>query len=71
MYNLLLYSIVLVIVIWAMEGVNINTIFKKNRMYQARVMYILIVLSLTYSSSNSILDFLNSLKSGRPRKELI
>ncbi|MDD6094023.1 MAG: DUF1146 family protein [bacterium] len=62
MYNLLLYSIVLVIVIWAMEGVNINTIFKKNRMYQARVMYILIVLSLTYLSSNFILDFLNSLK---------
>ena len=62
MYNLLLYSIVLVIVIWAMEGVNINTIFKKNRMYQARVMYIIIVLSLTYLSSNFILDFLNSLK---------
>ena len=62
MYNLLLYSIVLVIVIWAMEGVNINTIFKKNRMYQARVMYILIVLSLTYLSSNFILDFLNILK---------
>lgn len=62
MYNLLLYSIVLVIVIWAMEGVNINTIFKKNRIYQARVMYILIVLSLTYLSSNFILDFLNSLK---------
>ena len=62
MYNLLLYSIVLVIMIWAMEGVNINTIFKKNRMYQARVMYILIVLSLTYLSSNFILDFLNSLK---------
>ena len=62
MYNLLLYSIVLVIVIWAMEGVNINTIFKKNRMYQARVMYILIVLSLRYLSSNFILDFLNSLK---------
>ena len=62
MYTLLLYSIVLVIVIWAMEGVNINTIFKKNRMYQARVMYILIVLSLTYLSSNFILDFLNSLK---------
>lgn len=62
MYNLLLYSIVLVIVIWAMEGVNINTIFKKNRMYQARIMYILIVLSLTYLSSNFILDFLNSLK---------
>ena len=56
MYNLLLYSIVLVIVICAMEGVNINTIFKKNRMYQARVMYILIVLSLTYLSMTSSVE---------------
>lgn len=62
MYNLLLYCIVLVIVIWAMEGVNINSLFKKNKIYQARIIYILIVLSLTYLSSNFILDFLNSLK---------
>lgn len=62
MYNLLLYCIVLVIVIWAMEGVNINSLFKNNRIYQARIIYILIVLSLTYLSSNFILDFLNSLK---------
>ena len=62
MYNFLLYLIVLVIVIWAMEGININNIFKKNRIYQARVFYIILVFSLTYLGTNFILAFLNSLK---------
>ena len=62
MYNLLLYSIVLVIVIWTMDGVNINAIFKKNRIYQARVFYIMIIFSITYLVSNFIIDFINCLK---------
>ena len=62
MYNLLLYVIVLAIVIWAMDGLNINHLFKKNHVYQARVLYIILVFSLTYLTSNFILTFLNSLK---------
>ena len=62
MYNLILYLIVLLIVTWAMEGININNIFKKNRIYQARVFYIIIVFSLTYMVTNFILAFSNSLK---------
>ncbi len=62
MYNFLIYLIVLAIVIWAMEGVNINSIFKKNRTYQARVFYIIIVLSLSYMASSFIISFLTSLK---------
>jgi len=62
MYSFLLYIIVLIIVIWAMDGININYIFKKNRINEARVFYIIIVFSLTYLTSNFILVFLNSLK---------
>ena len=62
MYNLLLYSIILVLVIWTMDGVNINAIFKKNRIYQARVFYIMIVFSITYLVTNFIIDFINCLK---------
>ena len=62
MYNLLLYVIVLIVVIWAMDGVNINQLFKKNCVYQARVFYILLIFSLTYLVSNFLLSFLNSLK---------
>ncbi len=62
MYNFLIYLIMLIIVIWSMEGLNINSIFKKNRIYQARVFYILIVLSIAYLSSSFIIGFLTSLK---------
>ena len=62
MYNLLLYSIVLVVAIWTMDGININHIFKKNRIYQARVFYIMLIFSITYLVSNFIIGFLNCLK---------
>jgi len=62
MYNLLLYSIILVIVIWVMDGININHIFKKNRVYQARIFYIMMIFSITYLVSNFIIDFINCLK---------
>jgi len=62
MYNFLIYLIVLTIVIWTMEGVNINNIFKKDHVYQARVFYIIIVLSLSYLAGSFIINFLTSLK---------
>jgi len=62
MYNLLLYVIVFIIVIWAVDGLNINHLFKKNHIYQARVFYIILILSLTNLTSSFILNFLNSLK---------
>ena len=62
MYNFLLYVIVLILVIWTMDGININHIFKKNRIYQARIFYIMIILSLTYLVTNYLIEFLNCLK---------
>ena len=62
MYSFLIYIIVLAIVIWTMEGININGIFKKNREYQARAFYIILVFSLTYLTSSFIISFLTSLK---------
>ena len=62
MYNFLLYVIIMILVIWTMDGINMNYIFKKNRIYQARVFYIMIVLSLTYLVTNFLIQFLNCLK---------
>ena len=62
MYNLLLYILVLIMVIWAMDGININHIFKTNKILQARVFYIMIIFSITYLVSNFIIDFINCLK---------
>jgi len=51
------YIFVTILVVWAMESVNINQIFKKNRVYQARVFYLLLGLSMVYLISNFIFDF--------------
>lgn len=52
-----LYLFVAVLVIWSMESVNINGIFKKNRVYQARVFYFLLGLSMIYLVTNLMYDF--------------
>ena len=62
MYNLVVYLIVLFVVIWDMEGININDIFKKNRESQAKVFYMILVFSMTYLVANFIISFLTVLK---------
>ena len=54
--KLLLYVLVTILVIWAMDSVNINKIFKKNKIIQARVFYFLLGLSLIYLVTNFIMD---------------
>lgn len=51
-----LYVVVTFIVIWAMDSLNINGIFKKNRVYQARIFYFLLALALIYLVTNFIYD---------------
>lgn len=57
-----LYAVVTIIVIWAMDSVNINQIFKKNKIIQARVFYFLLGLSLIYLITNFIFDIFTTVK---------
>lgn len=52
-----IYILVSIAVIWALDSVNINHIFKKNKIIQARVFYLFIALSLIYLITNFIYDF--------------
>ena len=61
-FKFILYFAVTIIVIWAMESVNINQIFKKNKILQARVFYFLLGISLIYLVTNFIYDLINSVK---------
>lgn len=61
MIKFITYILVLAIVIWAVDGINLNVIFKKNHPYQARTIYIIIIFSLTYLSTNFILQFIDSI----------
>ncbi len=62
MYEFFVYIMVLVAVIWTLDGLNLNGIFKKNKIAQAKVFYMMIIFSLTYLVSNFIIGFLTALK---------
>ena len=58
----LIYIISTILVIWSMESVNINQIFKKNKILQARVFYFLLGISLIYLVTNFCMDLYTSIK---------
>lgn len=62
MIKLFLYIIVIPLVIFCMDSINISDIFKKNKVYQARVFYILLVFSLSYLVCNFIYDLVYFVK---------
>ena len=62
MNKFILYLFVLALVIYTMDSVNINSIFKKNKVFQARIFYILVMFSLSYLVCNFLYDFLNIIK---------
>ena len=51
-----LYVLTTMLAIWAMDSININGIFKKNRIIQARVFYFLLGISIIYLVTNFIWD---------------
>ncbi len=57
-----LYTAVTIIVIWSMDSININQIFKKNRIYQARIFYFLLGISLIYLVTSFIWDLFITVK---------
>ena len=57
----ILYILTTPISIWALDALNIELKFKKNRYYQSRILYLMISLSLSYLTVNFFYDFfLNS-----------
>lgn len=60
MVKLLLYVFVIPIVVFAMDSANFNAMFKKGQSnyYQARVMYMIVVASISYLVVNFVNDFL-------------
>lgn len=60
--KVILYILVSILVIWTLDSININKIFKKNKILQARIFYLLLALSFVYLITNFIWDFFLSSK---------
>ena len=58
MVKFALYILSAIIVIWSMDAININVIFKKNKVIQARVFYMILVFIFIYLLSSFLYDFI-------------
>ena len=60
--KIIVYIFVAVGVIWSLESVNINGIFTKNRVMQARLFTFFLGLSMMYLVTNFIWDLFTAIK---------
>lgn len=58
----IIYFAVTLLVIWSLDSININQIFKKNKYYQARIFYFLLAASIIYLVTNFFWDLFTSIK---------
>ena len=59
MLKIAIYAIIFIVTIYAMEGLDLNKLFKQSRIVQARIMYLFIAISISYLVTNFIYDFLS------------
>lgn len=60
MIKAIFYIIIFIFTIWAMEGLDLNRFFKQSKVYQARIMYLMIAMSTTYLTVSFLYDlFIN------------
>jgi len=57
MLKALIYILVTIVTIWALNGVNFEKFIKKNKIYEARVLYLLVSMSISYLVVNFLYDF--------------
>lgn len=53
----ILYIMVVPFTIWVLDSTKLNNIFKKNKVVQARILYVMISLALSYLVVNFMYDF--------------
>ena len=57
MIKVILYILLLPFTIWAIDGINLNKFFKQGRIYQARIIYLMLAMCISYLVTNFLYDF--------------
>ena len=60
MIKVILYLITIPLSIWVLESINLNGLFKRNRITQIKILYLMLSLSLAYLVTNFLVDFANN-----------
>ncbi len=60
--KIFLYILNTILILWSIDSVNINQIFKKNRITQAKVFYFFICMILIYLLTNFEMDIFETFK---------
>ena len=56
MGKILLYFLMFFITVFSIDSININRIFKPNKVLQARIFYLLLTISISYMVTNFFYD---------------
>ena len=62
MGKITLYFLITILVIISLDSININNIFKKNKVFQARLFYFFLAVSLIYLVTNFIYEISTTIK---------
>lgn len=64
MVKLLLYVIVIPLVVWSVDSINFNSLFKKGdvNQYRARIFYMMFILGMSYLVVGFLNDFVGVIK---------
>ena len=62
MGKIALYFLITVLVIISLDSININNIFKKNKIFQGRLFYFFLAISLIYLVTNFIYEIATTIK---------
>lgn len=54
--KIICYVLVIPFVTWILDSININNLFKKNKVIQARMLYILLIIVLSYLVVSFLFD---------------
>lgn len=60
MIKIYLYILTIPLSIRVLESINLNGLFKKNRITQIKILYLMLSFSLSYLVTNFLVDFANN-----------
>lgn len=57
--KIIIYALMSLITIVALDSININQLFKKNKVFQSRLFYFILALAITYLLTSLIYDWIS------------